>query len=273
MSNDREAQAPASSAYIALANGAFRATELTRGPWDPGHQHAGPPIALVARAIERAASALGLTHIARLTASLLRPIPIGELAIELREEYVGRNTAHFWARLAAHGKDVAHVSALAQRAAQLELPAELPGHPLPAAPRPAADSPPARFPFERGATGYHDFVETRIAQGNFFRGPCAAWFRMRHPLVAGEMPSALQRVVVAADSGNGISAVLDFRRFLFVNSDLTINLLRNARDEWVCIDARTMVGPAGGGIAEARIFDAGGLVGRSTQSLAIRARI
>jgi hypothetical protein len=95
---------------------------------------------------------------------------------------------------------------------------------------------------------------------------------MRHPLVAGETPSGLQRVAVAADSGNGISAILDFHRYIFVNSDLTINLLRKAQGEWICIDARTLLGTDGGGLAEARIFDVHGLIGRSTQSLAIRLR-
>ena len=31
----------------------YRATELTRGPWDPGSQHAGPPSALLGRELER----------------------------------------------------------------------------------------------------------------------------------------------------------------------------------------------------------------------------
>jgi hypothetical protein len=105
-----------------------------------------------------------------------------------------------------------------------------------------------------------------------FRGPSAVWFRMHYPLVAGEEPSPLQRVAVAADSSNGISAVLDFRRYLFVNSDLTINLLRVPRGEWICIDARTHLGPSGGGLAESRIFDAEGLIGRATQSLTVRRR-
>jgi hypothetical protein len=95
---------------------------------------------------------------------------------------------------------------------------------------------------------------------------------MRFALVAGETPSALERVAVAADSGNGISSVLDFRRFVFVNSDLTINLLRRAHGEWICIDAQTLLGPQGNGLAETRIFDASGLAGRSTQSLPIRER-
>jgi Thioesterase-like superfamily len=269
--NSKSPPAP-SSAYVALDNGACASTDLTRGPWHPDHQHAGPPIALMARGIERAAAALGLTHIARLTANLLRPIPIAELTVEVQTEYAGRNVAHFSARLNAGGKEVARVTAVAQREASLDIPPGLPGHPLPHAPRPVEESPPARFPFSTTMPGYQDLIESRVAEGVFFRGPSAVWFRMRHPLVFGEEPSALQRVAVAADSGNGISGILDFKRYIYVNSDLTINLLRKAEGDWICIDARTLLGPNGGGLAEARIFDAQGLIGRSTQSLAIRLR-
>ena len=269
--NDDSDSSPPSSAYVALEDGSYASTGLTRGPWHPEHQHAGPPIALVARGIERAAAALDLTHVARLTANLLRPIPTSELAVEVQTEYAGRNVAHFSARLMAGGKDVARFTAVAQRESELEIPAGLPGHPLPHAPRSVSDSPAAKFPFSTTVIGYQDLMENRIAEGVFFR-PSAGWFRMRYPLVAGEEPSALQRVAVAADSGNGISAVLDFRRYIFVNSDLTINLLRKPRGEWICIDARTLLGSSGGGLAEARIFDSLGLVGRSTQSLAVRLR-
>jgi acyl-Coa thioesterase superfamily protein/acyl-CoA thioesterase superfamily protein len=264
--------ASADSAFVALGSGAYRATALTRGPWSPEHQHAGPPIALVAGEIERAAAVLEFRHIARLTANLLRPIPIAELSVAVQTAYAGRNVAHFDAQLLAEGKEVARCTAVAQREAKLDVPDGIPGHPLPRAPRTVDDSPPARFPFSREATGYQDLIESRVAQGTFFRGPCAVWFRMRHPLVAGEEPSPIQRVAVAADSGNGISAVLDFARYVFVNSDLTINLLRRPQGEWICVDAHTLVGPAGNGLAEARLFDTQGLVGRSTQSLPIRMR-
>ena len=272
LSDARESPAPAASAYVALASGDCASTDLTRGPWHPEHQHGGPPIALVARSIERAAAVLGLTHVARLTANLLRPIPIAELAVEVETDYAGRNVAHFSARLHAGGKEVARFTAVAQREAKLDIPAGVAGHPLPQAPRSVEQSPPAPFVFTSKTTGYHDLVEIRVAEGVYFRGPSAVWFRLRYPLVAGEAPSALERVAVAADSGNGISAILDFRRYVFVNSDTTINLLRQAEGEWICIDARTLLGPGGGGLAEARIFDAQGLIGRSTQSLAIRLR-
>lgn len=261
-----------SAAFTANADGSYRASGLTRGPWHPDHQHAGPPIALAMRAIERAAATLELDHIGRLTANLLRPVPIGDLAVEVATDYAGRTAAHFSARLMSAGKEIARFTALAQRAAPLALPEGLPGHPLPMAPAAADESPPVRFPFLLDTIGYPDLVETRQAAGHFFHGPCAAWFRMRHPLVAGEEPSAYQRVAVAADSGNGISAILDFGRYTFVNFDLTINLLRRPRGESICIEAQTLLGPDGGGLAESRIYDEDGLVGRGTQSLLVRPR-
>ncbi len=260
--------APNSSAYAALDAHRYESSELTRGPWDPGHQHGGPPVALAGRAIARAAAALGMTHLARLTANLLRPVPLGPLRIELATDYAGRNVAHFSASIYGEERELARLTAVAQREQAIELPAVS----LPQAPRPPADLEPIVFPHRVGTVGYHDLVELRVAEGTLTRGPCAVWFRLRHPLVEGETPSPLERVAVAADSGNGISAVLDFKRYLFVNSDLTINLLRPAQGEWICIDARTLLGPAGGGIAEARIFDASGWIGRSTQSLNVRAR-
>ena len=266
------ARALPAAAYIASAPGRFASSELTRGPWDPAHQHAGPPIALVCREIEAAAASHGLAHMARLTANLLRPVPIGELTVEVKADYVGRNAGHFSAQLSAGGKEIARFTALAQRESPLELPDTIPGHPLPTAPRAPEDSPPAHFPFAGKNVGYADFVETRLAQGAMWQGPCAVWFRMRHPLVAGEAPSPYARVAVAADSGNGISAVLDYERFLFVNSDLTINLLRRPVGEWICLEARTALGSDGGGLAESALYDARGFIGRATQSLAVRKR-
>lgn len=98
-----------------LSDGRYLATPLTRGPWDLRHQHAGPPIALALGAIERAVAEQGMTHIARLTANLFRPVPIAELSIEVSVDYAGRNAAHLSARLCGEGKEVARFTALAQR--------------------------------------------------------------------------------------------------------------------------------------------------------------
>jgi hypothetical protein len=100
----------------------------------------------------------------------------------------------------------------------------------------------------------------------------AVWFRLKHPLVKDEAPSPYQRVAVAADSGNGVSAVLDFYKYIFVNSDLTINLARRPVGEWICLQARTLLGGNGCGMAESSLYDEQGLIGRATQSLAVRRR-
>lgn len=260
------------SAYELLDDGAFRATSLTRGPWNPEHQHAGPPTALVCRSLERRALENGLTHVSRLTSNLLRPVPVGELTVEVATDYVGRNAGHFSARLIAAGKEVARFTALVQREIDVPIPEQLPGHPLNIAPRPPDESPLGVFPFASREIGYADLVEARVAHGRLFEGPCTAWFRLRHPLLPDESPSVYQRVAVAADSGNGISAILDLRSYSFVNSDLTINLLRRPRGEWICLDARTYLGPHGCGLAESALYDTDGLIGRATQSLALSRR-
>ena len=260
------------AAYAAAEEGHYHASELTRGPWHPEHQHAGPPSALVCRAFEQAGALHGLTHLGRFTGNLLRPVPIGTLTIEVAEDYVGRSVGHFSARLIAGGKDVARFTALLQREADVPVPDGTPGHPLPMASRAPADSTPVTMPFAGRLRGYGDLVENRVAEGRFFQGPCSIWFRLRHALVAGEAPSPYQRALVAADSGNGISACLDFARYSFVNGDLTVNLLRRPVGEWICLQARTALAGNGCGLAESALYDEAGLIGRATQSLTVRPR-
>ena len=69
---------------------------------------------------------------------------------------------------------------------------------------------------------------------------------------------------------NGISAILDYKKNLFVNADLTINLLRRPVGEWICLDAQTWLGGAGGGMAQSRLLDEQGLLGSATQMLSVR---
>jgi hypothetical protein len=260
------------AAFTPLDVHTFAASELTRGPWDPAHQHAGPPSALACRAIELAAAEHGLTHLSRFTANLLRPVPIGEVTTRVQADYVGKNTGHFSGELIAHGKPVLRFTALVQRENPIDLPTPLIGHPWPSAPRTPEESLVVHFPFASRAIGYNELVENRQATGTLFKGPCAIWFRLEHPLVAGETPSPYQRVAVAADSGNGISAILDFNRYSFINSDLTINWLRRPQGEWVCLEAKTWFGENGCGLAESALYDQVGLVGRATQSLSVRER-
>ena len=99
-------------AYKSDDGRSFRASELTRGPWHPDHQHAGPPSALVCRAISLAAAEQGFGHLGRLSGNLMRPVTIGECRVEVLADYIGRNVGHYSARLFADSKEVARFTAL-----------------------------------------------------------------------------------------------------------------------------------------------------------------
>jgi hypothetical protein len=121
--------------------------------------------------------------------------------------------------------------------------------------------------------GYHRSLDWKFVEGNFTEpGPATAWTRMNCTLVDGEEPSPLTRVLVAADSGNGISGVLDWKRYVFVNTDLSVHLWRYPKGEWVCMRSKTTVGPDGVGLAETELFDETSRIGRSMQTLFIGRR-
>ncbi|MEU3470010.1 thioesterase family protein [Streptomyces sp. NPDC006687] len=249
----------------------FLATEATRGPWDAGAQHAGPPAALLGRAVEERPGARGDMRVARITYEILRPVPIGELTVAASVLRAGRGTELIQASLTPAGADapVMLARALRIRVADEPVPEVTQGARV-APPGEAAPSPFFPVPWE---TGYHSSMEARFTRGAFTEpGPATCWMRMRVPLVAGEAVRPLDRVLVAADSGNGIGAVLDIGRYVFVNGDLTVHLHRHPVGEWVCVEARTSVDPAGIGLADARLHDEKGPIGRGAQSLFVAAR-
>ena len=76
-------------------------------------------------------------------------------------------------------------------------------------------------------------------------GPAACWTRLRVPLVAGEEATPLERLLVMADAASGISHVLDWTRWVFINVELGIHLERPPEGEWMAMDATTRLGPIG----------------------------
>jgi hypothetical protein len=273
-------------AFFVRERDLYTATELTRGPWDPDSQHAGPPAALIGREIESLPSD-GDRQVGRITYEVLRPIPIGPLRVEAAVVRPGRSVELVEARLADDsGQELVRARAWRLRSARVAVPEDLtsergpglvdtspstlrPGFsPL----RPAAGRP-GRFPPTGHDVGYHTAVEYRFVVGDFSEaGPAIAWMRMRHPLVEGEEPTPLQRVLVVADSGNGVSATLDWDRFVFINVDLTVHLHRPPTGEWVCLDAITIPESTGMGLADTALYDERGPIGRAVQTLLVDER-
>ncbi|MGN6253697.1 MAG: thioesterase family protein [Solirubrobacterales bacterium] len=249
----------------------FAATELTRGPWDRGAQHAGPPAALLGHAIEGLPEAEGF-QVGRITFEILRSVPIAPVRAQGRVARPGRRVQMFEAELSdADGEVLMRARAWGIRTAAIEIPAD--ARVVAEPPPPPEEGREANF-FPTGEEhGYHSAMEVRFVSGDFVEpGPAVVWLRMRQPLVAGEEPTPLQRTLVVADVGNGVSAALDFRRFLFINVDLTVQLERMPAGDWICVDAVTLPQPSGVGTAESVLADREGRIGRALQTLLISER-
>jgi hypothetical protein len=250
----------------------FVPSEHTRGPWDPKAQHGGPVAALVARALEAVAGD-GFA-VTRLTIELLKPVPLTPLAVTASVVKPGRRTLGLAARVEAGGVPVVDARGVAVRLADQPV-GDPPGldrnAPLVPGPEEGHHS---QFGAIEGMPVFHvSGMDVRFVGGAFDRlGPATAWLRLRRPVVDDEAPSGLVRVAAAADFGNGVSGAVPLDRWVFVNADLTVHLARAPIGEWVGLDAVTLLGDTGAGMAESVIYDDAGRVGRGAQSLILERR-
>lgn len=254
------------SFYIPNGSGVFTSTEHTRGPWGPDSQHAGPPASLLARAIEQASEEAGLS-VARITFEILRPVPVADLRVTTAIVRPGKKVEMSEASLWAADAEVMRARAWRMRTTDLDLPSP------PASAFGAPTDATATAVPSPGHEGYLQAIEVRSVKGGFLEpGPATVWFRIRHPLLPDEPISPLTRVLAAADSASGISAVVDLRDWLFVNTDLTVQLHRMPVGEWVCLDARTTLQPNGIGACVSEIHDEAGPIGHTLQTLFVEKR-
>jgi Thioesterase-like superfamily len=282
----RRAQGAALSEAIFRRDGdAFVPTGHARGPWDPGQLHGGAPGALIAEAV-RADGYL----VARLTIDFLAPVPLAPVTVSARTTKPGRNVQLVEAEMEAEGRTVLRARAMRLRRGHVELPAEAGERGARSDERDAADAgaagstgamregpdaaTPGRFPLDDGTgEGFHrTAMDIRFVEGDYGIGPAKAWFRLKLPLVDDQPASPLARAVAAADFGNGISRVVDFGDYLFVNTDLTVHLHREPQTDWVLVDASTRLEGNGAGLARSTLSDERGQLGLAAQSLFVASR-
>jgi hypothetical protein len=250
--------------YVPDGDG-WAATELTRGPWSPAHQHGGPPAALLAHVAEQQLPGFTL---ARITVDFLRPVPIDRLGVRVQVLRAGSKVQRLLGALLHGDTIVAHAGLTLIRTTGVELAPVRDDTPVP----PPEQAAPFQFPFFPEAVGYHTAMESRLALGQFGRGRVAVWMRQRVPLVPDVAPSPAQRVLVAADSGSGVSAGIELALHSAINFDLTVALHRPLEGEWVGLDSVSIYEPSGLGLADTRVLDLHGPIGRVLQGLVIERR-
>lgn len=203
----------------------------------------------------------------RFTCEILGPVPVGEVLVEARVVRPGRSVEMVEAVLSGGGRAAA--SARAWRVLRTEGPS-VPADPV--LPPGLPSRPMARTP-DGWVDGYLSAIEWRPVSGDFgVPGPATVWSRMRYPLVPGEEPTPLQRVLMVADSGNGLANELDIRKWQFINPELTVHLHRDAVGEWICLAAWTTISTGGAGLAASVLSDRDGAIGSGAQSLLVTPR-
>ena len=256
------------SFYVADGPGRLLSQPTTAGPWGPEAQHGGPPAALLARAVEGLAENRDRV-VGRITMELLGPVPVGPLEVTAEVARPGRSVEMCTATIV----DVERGRACATATAWL-FPAQGDG-PVTES-DPAGHSPADGVEKPRPASwsgGYLDAVDWRWVTGSVGEpGPGVVWMRPAVDLVEGETMSPVQRLMACVDSASGVSAALDPGEWGFLNTELTVHVLRPPVGEWVCLDAETTLSSGSVGLATARVYDEQGLVARSAQALLVARR-
>jgi hypothetical protein len=227
--------------------------------------------ALVARAVERKAGAEFC--ITRLTLELMRPIPLDPLAVDVSVPRPGHRVLGISVSISAGDLEEEVVRAHAVAIRHARLPSGE-GHDAFLEPGPdAATMGSFWFDDDERPAFHRTGMEVRFVDGGADRpGPAKAWFRLRRPVVGDEEPSGVQRAAAAADFGNGVSWVLPFDRWIFVNPDLTLHLARPPVGAWIGLDALTLPSDQGMAMAESAVYDDHGRVGRAVQSVLLERR-
>ena len=255
--------------YLPTGNDTFESTEATASPWDESLQHGGPPTALLARAIENLRPDTSMP-IARITADFLGGIPQGTIRTEARTVRPGKRIELVDASLWANDRLVVTATAWRIRATPDSTRAHWRPHPVP----PIPDE--VKLDFFAGISpswGYGRAIDWRVVEGGFDQpGPAKVWARVRIPLVAGETTSPTQRLLVVADSTNGLSGEVPLRDWLFIPPTMTATIERAPSGAWTLLDARSTIGPHGIGLAQGVMYDEQGLCATIAQPLLVAPR-
>jgi hypothetical protein len=243
-------------------------TQLARGPWSPKALHGGAPSALFATVCEIHDPGPA-AFVARFTVELMRPVPLAPLELKVRTIRPGRKVQWIEAMLLAEGEhEVARATVLRVRSADVDTSGSV--HPQVDAPPPYDSAESQKFPFGEGAIGFWNVHDVRLVEGTWLEpGPGTAWFRLRCPVIAGEAISPVARVAAAADFGSGVSNPVRLTNANAINPELTVHVHRHPLGEWVCLESGAWAQPHGVGMADTRLHDEHGVIGRGVQTLLV----
>lgn len=239
----------------------------TAGPWSAAAQHAGPPAALLARAMERHEPAPG-TRLADVRLDILGPIPVAPLDLDVRVLRGGRSMQLLEATASVDGRAAAVARAWRIVRAPEDFPSLTGRRPATIDPVPEAKGEGRLEMPGAHEDGYLSAIEWRVVEGGVGAGgTTVAWGRQLVPLLDGEEPTGWQRALVLADSGGGITLTVDPRRHTYINCDLHVVLDRDPTGEWIRMSSQALATPGHGGTVHSTLADHEGDLGTGLQTM------
>ncbi|HET6952110.1 MAG TPA: thioesterase family protein [Acidimicrobiales bacterium] len=252
----------------------FVGTILIQGGWDPHAANGGAVLALLGHCLEDVPSLVPMT-LGRLTADLVRPVPIGRrLRVVPTVHREGKKIQVVQLQLLVG--DVEHVRATALRLRD----ADVTGSHVPASTtddRPAdalvrPDQATSVRDMSARPPGFLHAVDMRRAPAVGGSRP-GTWIRLEVPVVAGEPVRPTSRLTFAFDYANLIGVDEHSETVTMINPDVTAHVLRAPTSEWIAITGDTRFNPAmGRGVSSATLSDDDGVFATVSLSQLVQPR-
>ncbi len=238
-------------------------TELTRGPWAHRVMHGGPICGALGRTVELGLGRQDLVC-TRFTVDILSGIPVEPLRCSHEVRKAGKRTALVDGFLEHEGRLVARATSqwLAPGPADQGGPIELP--PVPG----DRDDPGAHPDMTYPRPGFNaDAIDLRVVEGSTEEpGPGRIWIRLAHPLVEGESTTTFQRLTTLCDLGAAVGWEPSDSDAHYINTDVTLQLVRRPQGEWFFFESSVVHGADGVACCRSTISDVGGVLGWIMQS-------
>lgn len=258
--------------YLPTANpDVYESTVLANAGWYDEGQHGGALAALVAGHIDTVPTLVEMA-VTRFTLELFRVVPLVPLRLESSIIREGKRIQVIEVRIVGpDGTELSRAHIQRIRVAEVGLPDGVDVHGPDFAGPEALEAPsiPHWGYGPKGKVMFHrNAIEIREVRGGYETpGPGTFWMRVVQPIVAGRETTPLQRLVVTADFCNGLSRLTLDPKWLFMNPDLTININRYPKSDWVALDAESAYSSHGRGLATGSLYDTERFLGRSIQTL------
>jgi acyl-coenzyme A thioesterase PaaI-like protein len=240
---------------------------LTRGPWAHGVMHGGAVCGLLGWIVETRLARPDLVC-TRLTVEILSGVPPETLELSSEVVKKGRRTAvvdgaiHHGGRMVARASSQWLASSKDGVEGALEDESRIAGLPT------ARANPAAHADFEYPRPGFNaDAVDLRVIEGSTEEsGPGRMWIRLDHPLIEGEETSPLQTIATLSDLGAAVGWIESSDGGSFINTDVTLQLLRRPQGQWFLFDSCSEESSEGLACTRSTISDREGHLGWVLQS-------